>query len=112
MEKLSFKQYIDSKEKLREAIKNTPTQQTEYVVKKYCKLVVGETKEERQYISLKPRQTIIVEWLYENIKLPTPASISFKNNTDLSLDDQYQTFWSAFKLRKWLLRNTQEKPNI
>lgn len=111
MEKLSFKQYLESKEKLREAIKNTPKQQTQYIVKKYCKLVVGESKEERQYISLKPRQIITIDWLYENIKYPTPVGISF-NTAEVTAAEIFQTFWNTSKLHKWLIRNTQEKPSI
>ena len=42
MEKLTFKQYLESKSKLREAIKQTPVHKAEYVMRKYCKLPVGE----------------------------------------------------------------------
>ena len=102
---LTFKQYLASKEKLREAIKNTPKQSVRYTVNKYCKLVVGESKEEKEYVNLKPKHTICVDWLYEDIDNPTPLKISF--DTDQPHDSK--TFWQGAKLMKWLNRNTHEE---
>ena len=103
---LTFKQYLSSKEKLREAIKNTPKQTIQYTVNKYYKLVVGESKDKKDYVSFKPKHKINVEWLYENIDDPTPLKINISKDDS---NDEYVTFWSGQKLSKWLLRNTSEE---
>jgi len=103
---ITFKEYLDSKERLREAIKQTPTQIVEYTVNKYCKFPVGENKEEKEYLSLKPKQTLIVEWHYEDINNPTPSSIKLKESEDI-----FSTYWNGKKLEKWLIRNTKENNN-
>lgn len=106
--KLTFKEYLDSKEKLREAAKNTPQQTSEYKVRKYCKLVVGESKVDKEYINLKPKQTIIVEWLYNNIDNPTVVSIKFDGVRNIDPSNEYETFWEGERLLRWLHRNTKE----
>ncbi len=109
---LTFKEYLDSKERLREAIKETPKQTTQYVVSKYCKLVVGESKDAKEQIILKPNQTIIVDWLYDDIDNPTALKITFEGicpNIDAS---EYNSYWQAQKLQKWLVKNTRQKNPI
>jgi len=109
---LTFKEYLKSKENLREAIKETPQQTTKYTVNKYCKLVVGESKDEKEYINLKPNQTIIVDWLYTDIDNPTPLKIMFEGIcTDVD-SSEYKVYWQPYKLQKWLLRNTMAKNPI
>ena len=106
---LTFKEYLESKEKLREAVDITPKQSMEYTVNKYCKLIVGESKDEKEQINLKPNQTIVVEWLYEDIDNPTPLNITFEGVCP-SIDTlEYNSYWQPEKLRKWLLRNTREE---
>lgn len=105
MRKLTFKDYMNSKEKLRQAIAETPVASSTYVVKKYCKLRLGESTETRQEISLKPKQRIVVEWRYDDIKNPEPESISFN---DIS-PDEYDVYWSGAKLTDWLSKNAVEE---
>ena len=107
--KLTFKEYLESKQKLREAIEKTPRRQAEYNVYKYCKLVIGESKDEKEYVNLKPNQTITVEWLYEDVDDPTVISIKFDGVKDKDAGDEYETFWSGERLLKWLGRNTRER---
>lgn len=107
--KLTFKEYLESKEKLREAIQNTPQRVAKYHVRKYCKLVVGESKDVKEYISLKPKQTLLVEWLYNDIDDPTIINIKMEGVRDIDPEDEYETFWSGERLQKWLLRNTREE---
>jgi len=107
--KLTFKQYLDSKEKLREAVNRTPKRTAEYTVRKYCKLVVGESKEEKEYVNLKPKHKIFVEWLYENTDNPTILSIKFDGVNEHPTDDEYKSLWQGERLLKWLLRNTREE---
>lgn len=104
----TFKDYLASKEKLVEAIKLTPKQTVKYDVNKYCKLVVGESKDEKEQINLKPNQTIVVDWLYEDIDNPTPLKITFENVCPTINSKEYTNYWQARKLQKWLLRNTIE----
>lgn len=104
MEKLSFKQFLDSKEQLLRAIENPPVNVVEYEIRKYCTLYVGESKEAKELISLKPKNKIIIEWLYEDLNDPQPINIQFEG-IDQECDD-YVTFWSGDKLNKWLNRHT------
>jgi len=106
---LTFKEYLESKEKLREAIKVTPKQTVEYTVYKYCKLVVGESKDEKEQVNLKPNQKIIVEWLYNDIDNPTPLNITFEGVCPDIDSLEYNSYWQPQKLQKWLLKNTREE---
>jgi hypothetical protein len=105
MRKLTFKEYLDSKNKLRKAIQNTPVASTYYIVKKYCKLRVGDKMNERREIPLKPRQTIIVEWQYDDINDPQPNSVVFSD----SGQEEHPVYWSGRKLQEWLSKNTFEE---
>ena len=98
---LTFKEYLESKERLREAIAQTPTRTVEYFVRKYCKLPVG-SKTEKAFISLKPKEKIIVEWLYEDINNPKPVIIIVEES------NEHTTYWQGWKLEKWLMCNTKE----
>ena len=111
MEKLTFKQYLDSEEKLKKAIENTPTTVIEYEVYKYCTLTVGETEDEKIAISMRPKNKILVEWRYDNITAPTPTFIQFDGAKDIESDEKYSTFWSGAKLQKWLSRHAKEGMN-
>lgn len=107
MEKLSFKQYLESKEKLREAVENVPVQITEHTVYKYCKFSTGE-QENKQQISLKPKHKVIVEWTYTDMENPEVTSIRFENVDGIDPEQQFDTFWSNYRLQKWLNTNTRE----
>lgn len=102
---LTFREYLDSKKQLRKAIEQTPVAVKEYEIRKYCSIALGETKEDAMNVALKPKQTIIVEWRYDNINDPTIISIKFKGVQ--ALDEQYQTFWTSSKMKKWLGRHTK-----
>lgn len=110
--KLTFKEYLDSKEKLRAAIKETPHQVTEYMVNKYCKLIVGESKDEKEQINLKPNQMITVEWLYNDIDNPTALKIMFEGVCSDIDTEEYKSYWQPYKLQKWLSKNTSTKNPI
>lgn len=107
--KLSFKDYLESKERLREAVTKTPKRTVEYTVRKYCKLVLGETKDDKEYVNLKPKHKIFIEWLYENTDNPTILSIKFDGIQDKTTEDEHLTFWQGERLLKWLVRNTREE---
>lgn len=106
MEKITFKQYLDSKQKLREAIELTPVSIVQYTVRKYCTLALGESSEDRVNVSLKPKQGIIVEWRYDDIDNPTINYIRLEGVDKVDAEDQLNTFWRGEKLTKWLNRYT------
>ena len=79
MKQLSFKEYLDSKEKLRESASNIPVRNVTFNVTKYCKLTTGSCKEEKEQLSLKPKQQLIVELAYQDIYNPTVNKISIED---------------------------------
>ena len=107
--KLTFKEYLESKERLREAVKSVPQQEVNYTVRKYCKLVVGEIKEEKEQINLKPDHVITVKWLYEDFENPTPLSISFSGVKSVDEDNTFSTSWQGYRLERWLTKNAREE---
>ncbi len=106
---LTFKEYLKSKDLLRAAFEKTPQQITEYTVNRYCKLVVGESKDDKELIILKPNQKIIVEWLYANVDKPTAINIKFSGVCPAVDSENHNTYWQSQKLQKWLQRNTISK---
>lgn len=107
MDRMTFKQYLESKEQLRRAIERTPVVTTVYEVKKYCTLTVGDSLSDKVTVGLKPRNKIVVEWRYDNLLNPTPNFIRLEGVQDMTED--VQTFWTSQKLRSWLLRYTTEE---
>lgn len=105
--KLSFKQYLESKEQLRKAVENVPVAITEYEVIHYCSLPLGEYEEDKVLIGLKPKQKIVVEWKYDTLEDPTPLNIKIQGVQSVDEDEQFQTFWAGSKLQKWLHRHTR-----
>ncbi len=109
MKKLSFIEYLDSKKQLLQAIKESPIQTINYEITSYCKLIVGE-KEDKQAVSLKPKQTVIVEWEYDDVNAdPTPISIRFDDVKDIDALEEFVTYWSGTKLKSWLHKNAAEQ---
>ncbi len=109
---LTFKEYLKSKQELRAAVEKTPQQITEYTVDKYCKLMVGDSKDDKEMIILKPNQKIIVEWLYDDIDNPTATNIKFEGVCSKVDSEDHNSYWQPAKLQKWLQRNTTPKNPI
>lgn len=107
--RFTFKQYLNSKKQLREAVKKTPKRSAEYTIRKYCKLVVGESSDTKDYITLKPGHIILIDWLYTNIDNPTPINIQFSGLNKINESHKFKTYWEGAKLSKWLERNSFEK---
>lgn len=104
--KISFAEYLNSKQTLRAAVGTIPTRTVEYEVKKYCKLSVGESREDREHVPLKPSHKILVDWLYDDADNPTPLNLRFEGVGHDASD--HVANWSGERLLKWLMRNTQE----
>lgn len=109
---LTFKQYLVSKEQLREAVKSTPQRTAEYVIRKYSKIAIGESKDDRKYVAVKPKHKIVVEWLYNDVDNPTPVNLRFEGLDDVDPELEHLTFWSGSKLVKWLYRNAREQSSL
>ena len=107
-DKLTFKEYLESKERLREAVNNTPKRTANYAITKYCKIAVGESKKDKEYISLKPKQRVQVDWLYESMDTPSVISIRFFNVVGVAADHEFEILWGHDRLDKWLEKNTRE----
>lgn len=108
MQKLTFKQYIESKEQLLKAIENTPISIVEYEIKKYCSIALGESQDEKQLIGLKPKQKIVVEWRYLSIDNPVIDTIQLIGLNEVDSNEKYTTFWTNSKLTKWLARHAKQ----
>lgn len=109
--KLTFKEYLDSKKKLLEAITRSPVQRSVYDVNRYCKLAVLEDENDENKITLllKPKQQVVVEWKYENVDSPTPVHIRIEDEKNPELcETEYYTDWKGLKLKGWLSKNTTE----
>ena len=104
MDKLTFKDYLDSKERLLLAIQETPIASTQYVVKRYCKIRIGESRTARQEVALKPKQKITVEWRYDDIDNPEPVSVILENVGP----EEKPVYWNGHKLKDWLSKNAFE----
>ena len=107
MNKPTFKQYLESKEQLRQAVTLVPIAISEYEVVHYCSLFLGEYEEDKISVSLKPKQKIIVEWQYDSPDTPTPLSIKLSGVDSIDEQEEHQTFWTNVKIQKWLRRHTR-----
>ena len=106
--KLTFKQYLEGKKQLYEAIKNTPTIIVEYQIRNYCAISIGESKENSKVVGLKPKQKIIVQWCYNNIDDPSPDYVKLQGVKNIDSDEQLSVFWPGKKMQRWLIRHTKE----
>lgn len=103
MQKITFGEYLKSRDQLLEAVDKPSHSIVEYVVRKYCKLdMEGSTYD------LKPKQTITVEWVAINENAYIPCYIVLSGNTVRNHD---QSNISCGKLNKWLSRNA-DKGNV
>ena len=108
MKKLTFKDYVESKHTLRQAIKESPVQTVAYSIKKYCRIPVGVSKEDKQYIMLKPKQKVLIEWKYDDTTDPDVLSIQFENVDEVE-GETFDAFWTSRRLQKWLSVNAREE---
>ena len=108
VEKLTFKEYLDSKDRLREAVEKAPRQTVTYTINKYSKLVIGESKESKSYINLKPKHKVELDLLYEDIDNPTVLAIRFIGVETILAEAEHKTFWEGKRLLTWLDRNGRE----
>lgn len=111
MKQLSFKEYYQSKELLKKAgVENIRTT-VEYSITKYCKIPVIESfnTNEKQYISLKPKDTIKILWEYES---ETPVLKRLIVITDS--EKEFIPCWTSNKMFEWTGSNCKQikTPNL
>lgn len=105
IKKLTFKEYLESKEKLKKSVERIPEQTIIYTISKYIRLPVGESKDDKTLISLKPRDRIHIHLIHEQLNSPIVKSIMFEGVTGIDDTQKYNIYWSAQKLLYWLTRN-------
>lgn len=97
---LSFKEYVQSKDRLKDALDEAPYQIVEYVTTKYVKLKTLQAEE----ITIRPNYRLMVEWVYNN-DIPTAVNIiltSPDGTKSIQLDEKEL---SAFP--RWVKTNTK-----
>jgi len=97
--KLTFEEYLKSKETLLISINRDPKKVSLYEVVNYCKLSHGVSRSTRSLLSLKPSDIIKISWNYKDRINPVCESIKV-NNMDLIL------YWPSEKLQQWLDKNS------
>jgi hypothetical protein len=108
-ERLSFKEYYESKRKLLSACDMVPRIRTEYVLTKYCKFPIFESvsDDSKVYVSFKPRDIIEVIWEKVNEDDGYPAAKCIV----LVTEGRKEVFpcWNNKKIHNWVNRNTNER---
>jgi len=109
MRHLSFKEYIESKEQLKEAIAKSPIQAHTYMVTKYCKLAI-DIDGKKTEVYLKPKQLISVAWSYRDVHdaNPTPITVSFLDIPNMDEVDKYNFVAPSNKVIAWIDNNTSD----
>lgn len=107
-QRLSFKEYYDSKKTLLSAYDDVLRIRTEYVLTKYCKFPIFESLDgdERMYVSFKPRDVIEVLWERTNEFDDYPAAKCFVLVSEAG--KEVFPCWNNKKIHKWVERNTNE----
>lgn len=107
MKKITFREYFESIQILRKAVNDVPKRTANYSLTKYCKLPILETVDSsnKDYISLKPKDTITVTWEYNNKELPTPISVKIVTE---NAEQIIYPAWSNLKFFKWVTSSTNE----
>lgn len=102
VKRLSFTEYLASKEKLLEAVKRVPVVEHTYSMKKYCKFPSGQNQE-KELIPLKPSDIVSIKWKYTDPENGTRIAESITIN-----DRVIESFWKNEKIEKWVSHNCIE----
>jgi len=97
---LSFRDYLQTKNRLKLAGEGAPRAKKMYEATKYCKVPLLEDRdnEDKQYINLKPRDRLEILWEYAIKDDPTPIQVILTFD-----DDQVMYFsWNDAKVKKWV----------
>lgn len=105
MTKLSFKEYLETKEQLRQASEQNVRAVVDYSVTKYCKVpIVEEGTLSKQYLPFKPKDKIRILWEYD---ADNPV---LKKFTIIREDETVEHIpcWSSTKLFEWTNSNCKK----
>lgn len=98
--RLSFSDYVESKNILKNAIEDAPKHKQCFNVTKYCKIPVNENfkTNEKTYFSLKPKDSVEVIWEKHDTQMIVRYII---------INEEYNYFptWSNKKFSNWLSLN-------
>jgi hypothetical protein len=106
MKRITFREYFESIQVLKNAVNAVPKKTSNYSLTKYCKLPILEADTNKNYISLKPKDVLEITWEYHNPDSPTPTSIKI-----ISENQEKTTIypaWSHAKFFKWVNNSTNE----
>lgn len=71
---------------------------------------MGAVKESKEYVNLKPKQRLIIEWKYEDIeKTPEPVSVRFLKVKGVEEEKRFPTFWNGDRFLTWIGNNAREE---
>ena len=100
--KLTFKEYIESKQILKSATQNSLRVLTQYSMLKYCKLPLVEQfdSEEKQYVALKPKDVIEILWECDD------SIMRVKSILIMEEEKKYYPSWNDKKMHEWVQANT------
>ena len=112
MQKISFKQYYESKQKLKAAGEDCPRYIKEYTMNRYCKLPLLEEigSEEKVYLPLKPKDRLQIYWEVTDLINPIPRYVRVIGE-DVLDDKKYYFSWTLLKINKWLDLSTFSPQN-
>lgn len=102
----SFKEYLQSKEILVEALSKTAKTNNRYILKTYCKLPVYDGDDKLE-ISLKPKSEIIVECTWPTYNEPLVHNIKFSNVVGVDSNKSFIVSWKNEKILRWLDKNAK-----
>lgn len=104
MHRLTFKEYVESKNKLLLAGEECPRITLEYEITKYCKIPVTESPDDetKLQVSLKPKDTIEVLWEHNDPSYPTPRNIVLTSEGNKKV----YPCWNNKKVLKWVQNNS------
>lgn len=98
MQKITFKQYLESKKLLLEHSQQGVIFSTKHNLYKYCKIPLFNINKEKNYISFKPNDIIIIEW--------TANQNDIVVNNICIQQTIYTPFWNNFKIKSWVHQST------
>lgn len=111
MRKITFMEYIASKEKLREAIRKSGNEYTtEVVITRYCRLSVEGEDDKKNFINLKPGHCLEINWMKEEGKeYPVALNILFENVKNMDGFIKHCVAMENTNFLRWLDRNSTDK---
>lgn len=106
MTTLSFKEYLETKEQLRQASSQNVRAVVDYSVTKYCKVpILGEGELVKEYVPFKPKDKIRILWEYD---ADNPVLKTFSIIREDESVERTPT-WSSTKLFEWTNSNCKKE---